>query len=189
MESSNYDGCLGISIWKPMNSPFIDCRVKSLLEHFKALGSKLVTLRDTPHAIAGGVAIGVFVGFTPLFGIKTLLSLGGAYLLRCNPIAAVIAVSLHDIVTPVWPVLLRVEYDLGYWLLSHPHHLPPQMDMHHIHVSEMLKWTTFFHIGLPLLLGSLFLAIPAAVLFYFLLLQILKARQARHERPSGGAPR
>ena len=114
------------------------------MEHFKDLGSKLVTLRDTPHAIAGGVAIGVFVGFTPLFGIKTLLSLGGAYLLRCNPIAAVIAVSLHDIVTPLWPVLLRVEYDLGYWLLSHPHHFPPKMEMHHIHVSEMLKWTTFF---------------------------------------------
>ena len=126
-----------------MNPPFIGCRVKSLMEHFKGLGSKLVTLRDTPHAIAGGVAIGVFVGFTPLFGIKTLLSLGGAYLLRCNPIAAVIAVSLHDIVTPLWPVLLRIEYDIGYWLLSHPHHFPPKMEMHHIHVSEMLKWTTF----------------------------------------------
>ena len=66
----------------------------------RGLGAKLVTLRDTPHAIAGGVAIGVFIGFTPLFGIKTLLSLGAAYLLRCNPIAAVIAVSLHDVVTP-----------------------------------------------------------------------------------------
>jgi uncharacterized protein len=157
------------------------------MEHFKRLGSKLVTLRDTPHAIAGGVAIGVFVGFTPLFGIKTLLSLGGAYLLRCNPIAAVIAVSLHDIVTPLWPVLLRLEYDIGYWLLSHPHHFPPKMEMHHIHVSEMLKWTTFFHIGLPLLLGSLFLAAPAAALFYFVLLKFLQARQARREGTAGDA--
>jgi Uncharacterized protein conserved in bacteria (DUF2062) len=39
----------------------------------------------------------MFIGFTPLFGVKTLLSLGVAYLLRCNPIAAVIAVSLHHI--------------------------------------------------------------------------------------------
>ena len=78
----------------------------------------MVTLKDTPHAIAGGVAIGVFIGFTPLFGIKTLLSLGAAYLLRCNPIAAVIAVSLHDVVTPLWPVLLRLEYDIGFWLLE-----------------------------------------------------------------------
>ena len=176
---------MGISIWKQTDQPFIGGRVRKLLEHFKGLGAKLVTLRDTPHAIAGGVAIGVFIGFTPLFGIKTLLSLGAAFLLRCNPIAAVIAVSLHDVVTPLWPVLLRIEYDIGFWLLNNPHHFPPKMEMHHIHVSEMLKWTTFFHVGLPLLVGSLFLAAPAAAFFYFLLLAILKAR-----RPQGdGASR
>jgi uncharacterized protein (DUF2062 family) len=53
------------------------------------------------------------------------------------------------------------------------------MEMHHIHVSEMLKWTTFFHVGFPLLLGSLFLAAPSALIFYFVLLAILKAREAR----------
>jgi uncharacterized protein (DUF2062 family) len=153
--------------------------VRKLADHFKALGTKLVTLKDTPHAIAGGVAIGVFIGFTPLFGIKTLLSLGAAYLLRCNPIAAVIAVSLHDVVTPFWPVLLRIEYDLGFWALSNPHHFPPKMETHHIHLAELMKWTTFFDLGLPLLIGSLFLAAPAAALFYFVLLQILKAREAR----------
>jgi uncharacterized protein len=158
--------------------------MRTLFDHFKGLGKKLLTLRDTPHAIAGGVAIGVFIGFTPLFGIKTLLSLGVAYLLRCNPIAAVIAVSLHDVITPFWPMLLRIEYDIGFWLLNHPHHLPPKMEMHHIHVSEMLKWTTFFHIGLPLLVGSLFLAAPSAAFFYIVLLAILKSRQS----PKGGAP-
>jgi uncharacterized protein len=153
--------------------------VRKLAGHFKSLAAKLVTLRDTPHAIAGGVAIGVFIGFTPLFGIKTLLSLAIAHLLRCNPIAAVIAVSLHDVVTPLWPFLLRLEYDIGFWLLSNPHHFPPKMEMHHIHVGEMLKWTTFFHVGFPLLLGSLFLAAPSALIFYFVLLAILKAREAR----------
>lgn len=153
--------------------------MQKLFGHFKALAAKLVTLRDTPHAIAGGVAIGVFIGFTPLFGVKTLLSLGVAYLLRCNPIAAVIAVSLHDVVTPLWPVLLRMEYDIGFWVLSHPHHLPPKMEMHHVHLGEMLKWTTFFNVGLPLLIGSLFLAAPAALIFYFVILAILKARYSR----------
>jgi uncharacterized protein len=175
---------MGISIWKQADPPFIGGWMRKLFDHFKGLGKKLLTLRDTPHAIAGGVAIGVFIGFTPLFGIKTLLSLGVAYLLRCNPIAAVIAVSLHDVITPFWPVLLRIEYDIGFWLLNHPHHLPPKMEMHHIHVSEMLKWTTFFHIGLPLLVGSLFLAAPSAAFFYFVLLAILKSRQS----PNGGAP-
>jgi uncharacterized protein len=153
--------------------------MRKVIGHFRALGAKLVTLRDTPHAIAGGVAIGVFIGFTPLFGVKTLLSLGVAYLLRCNPIAAVIAVSLHDVVTPFWPLLLRLEYDLGFWVLSNPHHFPPKIQMHHLHFSDLMKWTTFFDVGLPLLIGSLFLAAPAALLFYFIFLESLKAREAR----------
>jgi uncharacterized protein (DUF2062 family) len=44
--------------------------VRKLIDYLKGLAAKLVTLRDTPHAIAGGVAIGVFIGFTPLFGSK-----------------------------------------------------------------------------------------------------------------------
>jgi len=36
---------------------------------------KLLAIRDTPEAIAGGVAIGIFFGFTPLFGLKTLLAI------------------------------------------------------------------------------------------------------------------
>ena len=153
--------------------------MKKLLEHLKALGKKLVSLKDTPHAIAGGVAIGVFVGFTPLWGVKTLLSLGLAYALRCNPIAAVIAVSLHDVFTPFTPFLMRMEYDIGYWVMSHPHHLPPKLELHHehFHLGEMLKWTTFFHVGFPILLGSLFISAPSAVIFYFLILAILKKRQ------------
>ena len=48
------------------------------------------------------------------------------YLLRCNPIAAVIAVSLHDVALPLWPVVLRMQYDIGFWVLSNPHHFPPK---------------------------------------------------------------
>jgi uncharacterized protein (DUF2062 family) len=39
--------------------------VRKLIDYLKGLAAKLVTLRDTPNAIAGGVAIGVFIGFTP----------------------------------------------------------------------------------------------------------------------------
>lgn len=166
-------------------------KIRGLGRKIRDLCTKLLSLKDNPHAIAGGVAIGVFMGFTPLFGLKTLLSLGAAYALRCNPIAAVIAVSLHDVVTPLWPVLLRLEYEIGYWILSHPHQFPPKMEFHHLHVAEMLKWTTFFDIGLPLLVGSLFLSAPSAAFFYALTLAILKRRarnKALHdaESPPGG---
>jgi len=156
-----------------------------LWNHLKELGKKLFSLKDSPHAIAGGVAIGVFIGFTPLWGVKTLLCLGLAYALRCNPIAAVIAVSLHDVLTPFAPVFMRWQYDLGYWILNHPHHFPPKLEMlhTHIHPMEMLKWTTFFQLGLPILLGSLLFSIPAAAAFYFVMLGLMKARENAGSNP------
>ena len=153
--------------------------MKRIAAYFAALGRKLLELRDTPHAIAGGVAIGVFIGFTPLFGIKTLLCLALAYLLRCNPIAAVIAVSLHDVAIPFWPVLLKVEYDVGAWILGHFEHVPTKIDMKQFRFHDMLKWTTFFSVGLPLLIGSLFLSTPAAAVSYIGMLRLLQYREKK----------
>ncbi len=153
--------------------------MKKLLAYFASLGRRLLELRDTPHAIAGGVAIGMFIGFTPLFGIKTLLCLGLAYLLRCNPIAAVITVSLHDVVTPFWPVLLKLEYDIGGWILGYFGDLPTKMEMRHFHFADMLKWTTFFDVGRPLLIGSLFLSAPAALVSYYGMLKFLQYREKK----------
>src|SRR5437879_3168624 len=94
---------------------------------FKDHSLKLLAIRDTPNAIAGGVAIGIFFGFTPLVGLKTLLSIFFAWLTRCNIIAAAIAVTLHDVALPFMPVLFRWEYRIGYWLLSDPHQWPARL--------------------------------------------------------------
>lgn len=157
--------------------------MKKLIDFFRAQFRRLLELRDTPHAVAGGVAIGMFYGFTPLFGVKTLLSLGTAWLTRCSKIAAVVAVSMHDIVTPLWPVLLRVEYDLGYWILSNPHVFPPKITLKHEHIGKMLQWTTFLDVGLPLLVGSLVIAVPAALIAYGITFLIASRRPPRRLPP------
>ncbi len=60
----------------------------------------LITIADTPHSIALGSAIGIFFGFTPLWSLKTLLSIVIAWICRCNKIAAAIAVTrLVDVVS------------------------------------------------------------------------------------------
>jgi len=80
---------------------------------------QLLQLKDRPHAIALGTAIGMFFGFIPLWGFKTLLALGVSRLLRANLLATAIAATLHDVALPLLPLLLRWEYDIGYWILSH----------------------------------------------------------------------
>src|SRR5258708_16510194 len=93
---------------------------------------KLLAIRDTPEAIAGGVAIGIFFGFTPLFGLKTLSAMFFAWLTRSNIIAAMVAGALHDVILPFMPVIYRWEYDLGGVLLSHPHQWPPPLARIHL---------------------------------------------------------
>src|SRR6266571_3882240 len=108
---------------------------------------KLLAIRDTPEAIAGGVAIGIFFGFTPLFGLKTLLAIFFAWLTRSNIIAAVLAATAHDIVGPLMLVIYRLEYGVGFWLLSDPHHWPPPMLHAHWEPPRWRSWMNVFAVG------------------------------------------
>jgi uncharacterized protein (DUF2062 family) len=144
----------------------------------------LMTLPDTPHSIALGSAIGMFFGFTPLFGMKTLLSLAVAWLLKGNKIASFISVTLHDIILPFWPAIFLWEYRMGMWTLHR--RLPLRPGFRHVALRDYMEWTTFFTVGQPLLVGSLFLALPAAVIVYFGLRALLiRARKSEsNDRPA-----
>jgi uncharacterized protein len=139
----------------------------------------LMTIADTPHSIALGSAIGIFFGFTPLYPLKTLLSIGIAWICRCNKIAAAIAVTLHDLGIWAMPAIYLAEYQLGCWSLQRS---PAQRvhfrqfglrDYVHWHVFSRVVWPTFW----PALVGSLFLAVPSAIIIYFVMrLLVSRAR-------------
>ena len=139
---------------------------------------KLLAIRDTPHAIASGVAIGMFFSFSPFFGLKELSTLFFAWLLRANIIAAVLAVTVHNVVLPFMPVIYRWEYDIGYWLLSHPHRLPPPLTKAPWEGHTWRSWASIYKIGQNLLLGSLVCTSIFAALSYFITRTIV----ARHQR-------
>ena len=143
----------------------------------------LVEIEGSPRAVAVGVAAGIFFGFTPLVGLKTLLALGVTRLFRGNLLAAAITVTLHDVLLPIAPLLLRWEYDLGYLLLNHPHNLPPHLHLRHQSPSALLHWSTFITVGRPLLIGSLVFAAPLATASYYLTLSLLARARRRAAAP------
>lgn len=51
------------------------------------------------RALAGGIALGLFVGLTPTVGAQMLLSLGGAVFFRVNAAAAFIALWVSNPIT------------------------------------------------------------------------------------------
>lgn len=145
---------------------------------------RLLAIRDTPEAIAGGVAIGLFFGFTPLFGLKTISAIALAWLTRSNIIAAVVAGAAHDLVLPLMPVVFIWEYKIGFWLLSNPHHFPSPRHKVEWEGHLWRSWSTFVTIGKPLLLGSVVFAAPFAAVSFFL----TRAFVRRHHRKKQSRP-
>ncbi|PYI78685.1 MAG: hypothetical protein DMF04_02340 [Verrucomicrobia bacterium] len=139
----------------------------------------LMAIADTPHSIALGSAIGIFFGFTPLWSMKTLLSIAVAWVFKSNKIAAAIAVTLHDIILPLMPAVYFWQYRIGMRVLhGRPEH---RAAFHHLSLHDFMTWPAFVRVGWPLLLGSFFLAIPSAIGTYFIM-RLLVSR-ARSEAP------
>ena len=152
-----------------------------LVIQFLRLKQRLTRIRDTPHAIAGGVAIGLVFGFTPLFGFKTLIAVLIAWLLRCSKLSAALAVTFHDILLPIWPVVLRWQFQIGFFIISRPHRLPARFSPKHFHYENLLSWKTL-HILWPTFIGSVILATPLAAIMYFIVLETVTRAQAAKAR-------
>ena len=140
----------------------------------------LMTMADTPHSIALGSAIGIFFGFTPLWSLKTLLSIAVAWICRCNKIAAAIAVTIHDVLIFVMPAIYFAEYKVGCWALhrqARAHRIRFHFGLH-----DYLNWDVFLRVVWPAFIGSLFLAIPSAVVVYLVMRMLIS--RARSPQPS-----
>ena len=143
---------------------------------------RLVTIQDTPHSIALGVAIGIFFGFTPLWSLKTLLSIAVAWFCKSNKIAAAISVQLHDLILPFMPAIYLWEYKLGYWAMHG--HLPQRLHFRALGFRDYAHWATLFSVGRPLLIGSLIIGLPSAALVYFICRGLVTSHRATRAEPS-----
>lgn len=73
-------------------------------------------LPDSPHSIARGIFAGVFVSFTPFFGLHFLLAALGARLLRGNILGSLLATFVGNPLT--FPVIGFVSLKLGHLILG-----------------------------------------------------------------------
>lgn len=162
--------------------------IARFIHHLQEIWKRFVETRDCPHAMAGGMAIGVFFGFVPAFGFKTLLALGTSLITRSNVIAAIVGVTLHDVFCWSWPFLYRFEFQVGHWILSNPHQFAPKLLKTDFRISEIMQWDNFINILYPWLLGSVIIAIPFTLLSYVATLIFMYYREkknvARRNHPS-----
>lgn len=84
------------------------------------LALKVLHTDDPPHAIALGIAVGVFVGFLPLVGFQTVIAIALAALLRANKIVCVPIVWITNPVTmgPIYYGCIRLGQAITPWRAS-----------------------------------------------------------------------
>ncbi len=126
---------------------------------------RFVRLRGLPDEIAKGVALGIFIGMTPTFGVQMFIALFFAYLLKENRLAAVLGVWITNPVTA--PVIYAVEYEMGRIILGLERaSLPAEFT---ISAYTELGWNIMY----PLWIGSIVAGIVLGALSYFLTLRLV----------------
>ena len=114
----------------------------------------------SPHKAALGLAVGVFIGIFPTFGLGALLALGLAFLFRFSKVSAVVGSAIMNPVTS--PVFWGLSFTLGSWLTGVEVGGLAQM------FDEGKIWTTAGDVIWTYLAGNTVLAVGLALLFYFL---------------------
>jgi hypothetical protein len=143
---------------------------------------RILHVDDTPQRIARGIAVGLWIAFTPFLGLHMILALTLAALLRANKALAVLWVWVNNPFT-LLPIYVPA-YLLGRFLVGRFHHssiLPEQagnllgriFSFSHIltclHTPAFWKdiAVVFGKIGLEMTVGGFVLGTLAATAAYF----------------------
>jgi uncharacterized protein (DUF2062 family) len=132
-------------------------------------------LEGDPQKISLGMALGIFIAFTPTIPFHIILSLALAQIFRISRVATLLGVWISNPLTI--PLMYYLSFIIGKKIL-YPHldlSLPPTLD-----VRELLKLG--WEINLALQLGGLVMAVPAGIIAYFLTLWAVK--RYRQQKPS-----
>ena len=128
----------------------------------------ILTLDNHPGHIAAGFAVGVFISFTPFFGLHTIISIIAAFVFRLNKLTCITGAWVNTPLTVV--PALAASFKLGRFLRGKP-------------VTELtLKGLEWHHIkpyAKSLLLGSSIIGFVAAVAAYFICYWLVTAFRKR----------
>jgi len=163
---------------------------------FRYLEYKVLHIDDTPHKIALGLALGLFIGWTPLIGLHILLAIIFSTLLRANKFAAFVSIWVSNIFT--FFIIYYPAYLFGSFLFNI---FAPSRVLSRQQVIEALNkllspgnmltgfltkeywqhfWTLSKTIGPELWTGCTVIGAVVAVCAYFVCIKIVKSHRAKN---------
>ena len=148
---------------------------------------RVARLPGTPYAIAGGLACGAAVSFTPFLGMHIVLSVLLAWIIRASIISSIIGTAIGNPWT--FPFIWVWVYELGRWMgagagANRADHLDfiglfgrmleASLRLDVAYLFE-IAWPVFW----PMLLGSIPTAIVVWLAFYVPLKPVVETYQRR----------
>lgn len=155
------------------------------VQYFK---KRVMRLSASPHAIAAGVAAGIFASFTPFVGFHFFLSFIVAFLIAGNMLAAALGTAVGNPLT--FPFIWAASFEVGRRILG-GHHGPPAEHLAHADISAGLLSQSFDKIWpviVPMVVGGAIIGLVtgsiAYVIMRFAVAAYQKARRNRFQQRS-----
>jgi uncharacterized protein len=122
---------------------------------------RFLRLKGSREEIARGLAIGVFMGFTPTLGIQTISAIFVAAIFKGNKFLAALGAGITNPLTI--PFFYAGTYKIGSAVLGNP------LDFSFLsHPTFQDFWSIGNDLFLALWVGGLIVGIPSGIVFYFL---------------------
>ncbi len=148
---------------------------------------------DTPHQIALGVALAMFITFLPIVGIQTFVAVGVAALFRANKAVCIPIVWITNPFT-IWPIY-GACWVIGHWAVADPGAVGQHEVLAHLQAVDATT-TSFFELaywkglldqmlsfGVELWVGCALVGVIFAVISYFFALWgVVRYREKRRQR-------
>ncbi|MFZ2949726.1 MAG: DUF2062 domain-containing protein, partial [Desulfuromonadaceae bacterium] len=137
------------------------------IDKIKQQFKKMLSLDAHPGHIAAGFAVGVFISFTPFFGLHTPLAIALAFLFRLNKLTCITGAWVNTPLTVV--PALAASYKLGETILGNKPAL--------FRITS-LEWSSLKGYASAIILGSsvigFFAALAGYALCYWLIVAFRK---------------
>ncbi len=136
----------------------------------------LVNVKDTPEALARGLAVGFFFGVSFFWGLQIALAVLVSHFVRGNKIVAAAMTAVSNPLTTL--PLYSLCYLIGHFLIGGEDMLPDFGDIHSIQGFLALGP----HFFITMLVGTTLVGAIGAIVIYFSSNSLIAALRRWHER-------
>jgi uncharacterized protein len=151
---------------------------------FRAAFRRLLAIDDPPERTALAFSIGVFIGFSPLLGLHTILATALAFIFRFNKVAIYTGTFINNPFLTLVPIIIA-SYAIGAFVLGRPLRIPDEglelLKNPHIFSGEYYRLLFYqsWSIVWPFSVGAMVLSVVCSLIAYPLTLRALRAYRSR----------